>query len=596
MSALLLQIALKASVVFMLTWVTTLMMRRHSAAARHMVWTLGISAALLLPVVGATTPPLNVSMPPDQVIVPVPEATDPLPVMVSEIEPDASASLASPPAGTPDPAPDRSVSTTTILAALWVGGAVVALIKLAVGFLRVRAITSGASTVDDEVWLAETARAASAFDLRTRIAVRQTARTAVPLVCGIWRPTILLPLSADEWTAERRRVVLLHESAHVKRHDCATLALTRLVVALHWFNPLAYVALKRLRTEQERAADDLVLTAGTDASVYADHLLEIARAFRTADPAGATALAMARPSDIEGRLMAILEPSRSRRPLSRAARSAAAAASALALMPLAALQVSASTPATAMQVPAPRWSAMPRALEVPPPVAVEFSQAVPAPRPNPPGQTAAPPAPPAPPAPVDRPDEATRKRIADALMGALDDSSQRVREQALDTLASMRDERAIPALIKALGDSAPEVRERAAAALGNMRDSRAVAPLVQALRDANANVRRRAAGALGTIADPMAVDALTAALKDADPRVREQAAQSLGRIARGRSSASASVSQSFDVNLSASWNDALREFEAHREDLDKLQDDLKNWRLLMPPSPPTPASPPTVPR
>lgn len=584
MSALLLQIALKASVVFTLTWVATLMMRRHSAAARHLVWTLGISAALLLPVLGAATPALNLSMPADPVIVSVSDVTDALPVMAPETVP-----------GTTDPVPDHSVSTTMMLAALWVGGTVVALIKLAVGLLRVRAIRSGALAVDDEGWQAETARAAAALDLRNRIAVRQTARTAVPLVCGVWRPAILLPLSADEWTAERRRVVLLHESAHVKRHDCATLALARLAVALHWFNPLAYVALKQLRAEQERAADDLVLTTGTDASAYADHLLEIARAFRTVDAAGATALAMARPSDIEGRLLAILEPSRSRRPLSRAARGAAAVVSAVALMPLAALQVSAS-PTEAMQVPTPRWSATPRSLPLPAPSEIPFSQAVPAPRPAPPAQTTiappAPPAAPAPPAPpATRPDEATRKRIADALMTALDDSNQRVREQALDTLASMRDERAVPALIRALGDSSPDVRERAATALGNMRDSRAVAPLIQALRDANAGVRRRAAWALGAIADPMAIDALTAALKDADPTVREQAAQSLGRIARGRPSASASFSQSFDVNLSASWNDALREFESHREDLDKLQEDLKNWRQLMPPVPPVPAVP-----
>ena len=595
MSALLLQVAIKASVVFTLAWIAALMMRRQSAAARHLVWTLGISAALLLPVLAAATPAWDISLPGNTVVITVPgPAAMPL---TSGFEGAANGWPAPVPQAHAPTAPARgwNVAIPSLLIAFWLCGAVIGLIKLAVGFLRVRAIASGAEVVDAGEWRQEAADAASRFELRTRVALRKTTRTVVPLVCGVRRPTILLPFSADDWSAERRRVVLLHESAHVKRHDCATLALARLAVALHWFNPLAYVALKELRAEQERAADDLVLTAGTDASAYADHLLEIARAFRASDPTGATALAMARPSDIEGRLLAILEPSRSRQPLSRTVRAWAAVAVALPLMPLAALHVSAATAVDAMQVTPPHWSAMPHPFEVPaPPSVAEFSQAVPSPRPNPPAQVPAPPTPPAPPAAASRPDDATRKRIADALMGALDDGNQRVREQALDTLASMRDERAVPALVKALGDSAPEVRERAATALGNMRDSRAVAPLAQALRDGNASVRRRVAWALGAIADPMAIDALTGALKDADPRVREQAAQSLGWIARGRSSSAFSFSQSFDVNLELTKQDAMRALEEHRQDLEKLRDDLNSGRLL-PPVPPVPALPPILP-
>jgi len=576
MSTLLLQVAVKASVVFLATWIVTMTMRRQSAAARHLVWTLGISAALLLPVLGAVTPAWDVSMPTAPPIVAVQTPADAPSTAAVDAPASDAASVALQPA-TPAPrAGNGSMTTPTILISLWLCGVLVSLLKLAGGVWRLRSIASSASVVESDEWVSEAVHAASALQLRTAVSLRTTARTVVPVVCGIWRPTILLPLTAAGWSLERRRVVLLHESAHVKRHDCATLTLARVAAALHWFNPLAYVALKQLRAEQERAADDLVLMAGTEASAYADHLLEIARAFRASAPIGATALAMARPSEIEGRLLAILEPSRSRRPLSRAVRNAAAVVFALALMPLAALQVSASTTGAAMQVPAPHWTAMQRSIEVPPPVAVEFSQAVPSPRPAPPAQNAPPPAPPA---QATRPDEATRKRIADALTMALDDSNQRVREQALNTLISMRDERAIPALIKALADPTPEVRERAATGLGNMRDGRAVAPLLQALRDANANVRRRAAWALGVIADPMAIVGLTAALKDADPTVREQAAESLGRIARGRSSASASFSQSFDVNLSMMKQDALRELEVHTEDLKKLQEELNSWRL-----------------
>jgi hypothetical protein len=98
--------------------------------------------------------------------------------------------------------------------------------------------------------------------------------------------------------------VLLHELAHVKRRDVLVLLLTQFACAVHWFNPLAWLAAWRLHVERERACDNLVLTSGIKASDYAEHLLHVATRLETASPAGA--LAMARPSRLEGRLMAVL--------------------------------------------------------------------------------------------------------------------------------------------------------------------------------------------------------------------------------------------------------------------------------------------------
>jgi beta-lactamase regulating signal transducer with metallopeptidase domain len=107
--------------------------------------------------------------------------------------------------------------------------------------------------------------------------------------------------------------VLLHELAHVKRWDWLTQLAARLACALYWWHPLAWVAARRLREERELACDDLVLAHGTVASTYAADLLEIARVFRVSPASALAGVAMARRSQLAGRLLAVLDAARSRR-------------------------------------------------------------------------------------------------------------------------------------------------------------------------------------------------------------------------------------------------------------------------------------------
>jgi hypothetical protein len=128
---------------------------------------------------------------------------------------------------------------------------------------------------------------------------------------------MLLPAESTGWTEQEARIVLLHELAHVKRWDCLTLLVAGLACSLHWFNPLSWIALRRMAIESERACDDLVLASGVPPADYAEQLLAIAtgidRGRLTALAAGA--VAMARPQGLESRLRAILSDRVNRRSL-----------------------------------------------------------------------------------------------------------------------------------------------------------------------------------------------------------------------------------------------------------------------------------------
>jgi TonB family protein len=83
--------------------------------------------------------------------------------------------------------------------------------------------------------------------------------------------------------------------------------LARTALSLNWWNPLAWSAWREFLKERERATDDLVLNTGARASDYAGHLLEVARTMQSAPATAWAAVAMARRSQLEGRLLAILD-------------------------------------------------------------------------------------------------------------------------------------------------------------------------------------------------------------------------------------------------------------------------------------------------
>ncbi|MDF3057293.1 MAG: hypothetical protein K0R17_1508 [Rariglobus sp.] len=125
-----------------------------------------------------------------------------------------------------------------------------------------------------------------------------------PLLAGLLRPAIYLPENSRDWTQEKRRCVLLHEKAHRTRGDLAWQFAGTCACCLWWWNPLSWMALTRLKSEAEQAADDMVVLHEGTAEPYARHLVEIAAGFTRQAPAGVPMLGR---SPLEQRIRSILD-------------------------------------------------------------------------------------------------------------------------------------------------------------------------------------------------------------------------------------------------------------------------------------------------
>ncbi|WP_009966112.1 M56 family metallopeptidase [Verrucomicrobium spinosum] len=158
---------------------------------------------------------------------------------------------------------------------------------------------------------------ATSLGISRRVRLRHGPTLAVPVTWGIRRPVIALPTSSSDWAEVRLEAALLHELGHIRNRDAFSRLLATVVQAFYWPNPLVWIAARAWRTAQEQACDDHVLLKGTPADTYAHQLVEAARTLAVARQRLGTALALARPSTLEQRITAILNPRVNHQPVSR---------------------------------------------------------------------------------------------------------------------------------------------------------------------------------------------------------------------------------------------------------------------------------------
>ena len=299
------------------------LLRHRSAALRHWVLAATLGCAAVLPVLETALPVWTLPFA-------APPTFETYTAKGSAVDAGAPATrrFTSPVIAVPDTSATEALMVWDLKSALattWVVGIILGFGILVIGVLRLSWIAAHASRIDNGRWRNLADEIARTAGFRRPVVLLQSSHPSLLVTWGLVRPKVILPAHAAGWSDARARVVLTHELAHIRRGDWIVQFAAEVFRAIYWFNPLVWIACRRLRLESERACDDEVMSQGVKGTEYAHHLVELARALGHSRHRWLPAPAMARPSSLERRVRAMLNERINRTPMSGVARAAVVA-------------------------------------------------------------------------------------------------------------------------------------------------------------------------------------------------------------------------------------------------------------------------------
>lgn len=274
-----------AAILVPLAWLTLRATRLRAPIYRHMIWSYCLIGTVVLPVIWLHGPKLMLPVLPARAQVseaPALPQTQAQRVQASEalVLPQTRPESVVPSVQERPVVPVESVSRhypssrasaiswQVVVAGAWLARFATMLIRLAVGWHRLRRICLAATRI-------KPGELASDLSGR-RLEIRVTEQLQGPVCFGTLRPVILLPRQMyRDASAKDLRMVLTHELAHIDRWDCWVNLFQRLLEAAFFFHSLVWLASRQLTHERERICDNWVLARGVSVDDYMRLLSDI---------------------------------------------------------------------------------------------------------------------------------------------------------------------------------------------------------------------------------------------------------------------------------------------------------------------------------
>ncbi len=151
------------------------------------------------------------------------------------------------------------------------------LLRLFLSAVALRRIDSAARYCVDRSMLTQLQRLCDSLGISRAVTVKLNEEASSPMSFGLFKPVVVLPATATDWSRSTLEDVLIHELSHIKRLDWVTMLFCHLLTSLFWINPLVWFAKGRVDEAAEQACDAAVLRYGKDGINYAEDLLRLAR-------------------------------------------------------------------------------------------------------------------------------------------------------------------------------------------------------------------------------------------------------------------------------------------------------------------------------
>lgn len=257
--------------------IALLILARKSPQARYLAACVALAAMAVLPWLTFDASDLSARLKASHAVSVNATVAAPLPAMTRPASSDEASrkrsEATSSPLVSPQEAPSPLARALPLLVAMWIAGLVFSSIQLWLRWHKVEALIRQPFQALPRAWSERFAQLVELSGVNQIVRLGETAAVSVPLVAGWLKPVILLPLGVvTSLPAEQIEAILLHELAHISRHDYLVNLLQNVVETLFFYHPAVWAASRRIRLERELACDDQTVAWCKNPRTYAEAL------------------------------------------------------------------------------------------------------------------------------------------------------------------------------------------------------------------------------------------------------------------------------------------------------------------------------------